>query len=75
MSSDRDAVRYQEQLCSCCIYTAIIGLHAKFDSLYHNVTKRSGKIKRLLDNFSISLVHFLYDDLNSHLCSVNILWA
>lgn len=45
MSSDRDAVRYQEQLCSCCIYTAIIGLHAKFDSLYHNVTKGQEKLK------------------------------
>jgi len=58
MSSVRDTIRNQGQPCFCAIYTAIIGLCAKFDSLYHNATQRSRKMKRLLDNLHISVVHF-----------------
>lgn len=72
MSSVKD-VGNQGQRCFCGVYTALIGLCATFDSRYHNVTQRSRKMKRLLDNLNISVVHFLYDDLNSHLCSINIL--
>lgn len=55
----------RDVVCFCGVYTAIIGLCDKFDSLYRNVAQRSRKIKRLLDNLNISEVHFLYDDLNS----------
>lgn len=59
----------------CGVYTAIIGPCAKFDSVYHNVAQRSRKMKSILNNFNISLVHILYDDPSLHLCFANILWA
>lgn len=60
-------------------FASVVSIQQLFASVlnltvYLNAVKRSTKMK-LSDNPNILIVHFLYDDLNSHLWSIGILWA